>query len=268
MADFPKDHMAVLPSVVDVPKLEELETQFIKFWTRMRKNIHGTSRKAKLEFAMERKAKSLAGDAHKRLLNEAGLSGVKVEARPAVIALAREGARLSGPSCEHDVHQLAAALHAESPWMRDVSAWIMTQMLLHVAGGGHGLSFPPFILAGAPGVGKSHYARTLARLAGVPARMIDVGGGSAGFRISGTEKGWSTEQPGIPVETILATRIANPVIIVDEIDKATTTYGTRGASSSLTTSLLQMVLSRFCAAPSARLSHLAFEGQGAFPSQC
>lgn len=166
---------------------------------------------------------------------------MKVEARPAVIALAREGARLSGPSCEHDVHQLAAALHAESPWMRDVSAWIMTQMLLHVAGGGHGLSFPPFILAGALGVGKSHYARTLARLAGVPARMIDVGGGSAGFRISGTEKGWSTEQPGIPVETILATRIANPVIIVDEIDKATTTYGTRGASSSLTTSLLQML---------------------------
>jgi len=27
-------------------------------------------------------------------------------------------------------------------------------------------------------------------------------------------------------------------------------------------------LSRICAAPSARLSHLAFEGQGAFPSQC
>lgn len=27
-------------------------------------------------------------------------------------------------------------------------------------------------------------------------------------------------------------------------------------------------LSRICAAPSARLSHLAFEGQGAFASQC
>ena len=27
-------------------------------------------------------------------------------------------------------------------------------------------------------------------------------------------------------------------------------------------------LSRFCAAPSARLSQLSFEGDGAFPSQC
>jgi hypothetical protein len=241
MADFPKDHMAVLPSVVDVPKLEDLENHFIQFWTSMRRNIHGTSRKAKLEYSMERKAKALVSDAHRRRLNEAGLSGVKADARPAVIALARKGARLSGPSCEHEVHQLAAALHAESRWMQDVSAWIMTQMLRHVAGGGHGLSLPPFILAGPPGVGKSHYARTLAGLAAVPVRMIDVGGGSAGFRISGTEKGWSTEQPGIPVEMILATRTANPVIIVDEIDKATTTYGTRGASSSLTTSLLQML---------------------------
>ena len=31
---------------------------------------------------------------------------------------------------------------------------------------------------------------------------------------------------------------------------------------------LEMDLSRICAAPSARLGHLAFEGQGAFASQC
>ncbi|VDC19050.1 Lon protease [Pseudogemmobacter humi] len=71
--------------------------------------------------------------------------------------------------------------------------------------------------------------------------MIDVGGGSAGFRISGTEKGWGAEQPGIPVETILATRVANPIMVVDEIDKARTAYGTRSGSTSITTSLLQML---------------------------
>lgn len=31
---------------------------------------------------------------------------------------------------------------------------------------------------------------------------------------------------------------------------------------------LLLDLSRICAAPSARLGHLAFEGQGAFASQC
>lgn len=81
--------------------------------------------------------------------------------------------------------------------------------------GGRGFALPPVILVGPPGIGKSHFARRLAELAMLPIRMIDVGGGSAGFRISGTEKGWSSEQPGLPVETVLATRIANPVMVVD-----------------------------------------------------
>lgn len=32
--------------------------------------------------------------------------------------------------------------------------------------------------------------------------------------------------------------------------------------------IAELDLSRICAAPSARLGHLAFEGQGAFSSQC
>ncbi|MEX1663838.1 AAA family ATPase, partial [Thioclava sp. 15-R06ZXC-3] len=80
---------------------------------------------------------------------------------------------------------------------REVSTWIMHQMLQHVASGGRGLTLPPVILVGPPGIGKSHYARKLAELAGLPVRMIDVGAGSAGFRISGTEKGWATAQSGL-----------------------------------------------------------------------
>jgi ATP-dependent Lon protease len=155
--------------------------------------------------------------------------------------LIRDGGRLSGPLTVDDVHRLVADLHAESQWMRDVSSWIMNQMLQHVATGGQGFALPPMILAGPPGIGKSHFARTLAKLVGVPARMIDVGGGSAGFRISGTEKGWGTAQPGIPVETLIAHRVANPIMIVDEVDKSGTVYSTKGTASSFTTSMLQML---------------------------
>jgi hypothetical protein len=235
------NRLAVLPTMLDVPRLEDMEARFLAFWTTMRRNIYGYDRKAKLDFGMERKAKNLAADAHKRRLQEAGLSSVKADARPAIIALAQKGGRLIGPITADEVHALVAALHAESGWMRDVSTWIMHQMLRNVAEGGHGAALPPMILTGPPGIGKSHYARRFAELAGLPVRMIDVGGGSAGFRISGTEKGWGTEQPGIPVETILASRVANPLMIVDEVDKAGTAYGTRGSSSSLTTSLLQML---------------------------
>lgn len=233
--------MAVLPTVTDLPRQHELEAQFLRFWIAMRRNLHGHTRRAKLDFSEERRAKNLAADAYERRLRESGLGSVKNDALKTLTALACQGGKLVGPSTVEGVHQLAAALHAESGWMRDVSAWIMRQMLRNLEEGTRGFSLPPVILVGPPGIGKSHYARTLANVVGAPVRMIDVGGGSAGFRISGTEKGWGSEQPGLPVETILATRVANPLMVVDEIDKAGIVRSTRGTSTSITTSLLQML---------------------------
>lgn len=233
--------MAVLPATKSVPKLLDLENAFIEFWTRMRRNLHGSGRRSQLSYSETRHAKDLADDAFKRRLRESGLTSVKDEDRTAITALAQEGGKLGGPGTEDDVYRLAATLHAESPWMRDLSAWVMKQLLRHLETGGYGFALPPVILAGPPGIGKSHFARTLAKLAEVPVRMIDVGGGSAGFRIAGTEKGWGTAQAGIPVETLLASKVANPIMVVDEIDKAGTTYRMSGASSSLTTSLLQLL---------------------------
>ncbi len=194
-----------------------------------------------LGYRQEKKAKDLAADAHARRLRQVGMSALSKEARAQVTALARAGAMLNGPSCEDEVYQFAADLHAESPWMRDVSAWVMNQLLAHIEKGGCGLALPPVILAGPPGIGKSHFARRLAERAGTPSRLIDVGGGSAGFRITGTEKGWSTAQAGIPVETILSSHVANPVMVVDEVDKAGEMRSESGRSTSLTTALLPLL---------------------------
>lgn len=189
MTSFPSQRMAVLPCAKPVPRLTDLEKRFIKFWTGMRRNVHGNGRKGTLDHSEQRKAKNLAAIAYDRRMLEAGFGSVKDKELPAILTLANESGRLAGPCREDGVHRLVAALHAESGWMREVSTWIMSQMLRHVASGGYGLALPPVILAGPPGIGKSHYARTLAKLANVPVRMIDVGGGTAGFRISGTEKG-------------------------------------------------------------------------------
>lgn len=241
MTRLPDTRFAVLPPRLTVPSQAQLEARFRAFFIKMRSNRYAGYRLIKLGYDQERMIKSLAERVWARRMREAGLSTVKKAELPALDALAREGARLVGPTTEDEVYRFSAALHAESGWMREVSTWIMNEMLRHVAAGGRGFALSPVILAGPPGIGKSHFARTIAAILGNPVRMIDVGGGSAGFRIAGTEKGWANEQPGIPVETILATRVANPIIVVDEVDKAGTVYGTKGGSTSITTSLLQML---------------------------
>ncbi|WP_323040006.1 AAA family ATPase [Gemmobacter sp.] len=241
MADLPKDRMAVVPRHVAVPSADQIEARFTKFRQDLLTKRHGKDATRQPDFNAERRIRRRAEAIHNRLLRKAGLQSLKRDQRAPIIELARSGASLLGPSTSDAAYELVARLHAESAWMREVSTWIMQQMLRHLAAGGHGFAIPPVILIGPPGMGKSHYARRMAELARLPIRIIDIGGGSAGFRISGTEKGWSSEQPGIPVETILATRVANPMMVVDEVDKAGTAYSTSGSSTSLTTSLLQLL---------------------------
>ncbi|MFN3973470.1 MAG: AAA family ATPase [Gemmobacter sp.] len=155
--------------------------------------------------------------------------------------LARSGAAVAGPETLHAVDEMTSALHAEAPWCREVSTFIMLYLRASIAAGTPGLLLPPILLVGDPGCGKSRYALRLAEIGGVPSRRIDVGSGSAGFRISGVERGWSSTAPGVPVETVLATRTANALFVVDEVDKAGTAHGTSGGATCVTTSLLEML---------------------------
>ncbi len=53
-----------------------------------------------------------------------------------------------------------------------------------------GLRLPPLVLNGPAEIGKSVWARRLAELCALPACVVDVGSGSAGFRIAGLERGY------------------------------------------------------------------------------
>lgn len=193
-------------------------------------------------FEQNRRARRRGQRLYECRLHRAGLSSLREDQRDRVMALARSGARIAGPLTEHQVDEWAAQVHDRTPWMGDLTTHLMRHMRSRVAAGRPGLSIPPLLLVGAPGTGKSWYARVVGEIGGAPVRAIDVAGGSAGFRIAGLEKGWASAGAGIPVETVLMHRIANPVFVVDEVDKAGQKVGsTSGGVTSLTTSLLQVL---------------------------
>ena len=139
--------------------------------------------------------------------------------------------------------EIAAALHARAPWMAAASSIVMSELRRRTADGPGGAGAPPMILTGPPGIGKSAWARHLAELLGVPAIQIDLGATQSGaFSLVGVERGWGTETPGSLVRTILAERIVNPVVIVDEIGHASTSIPTtRGSIAGMIPALMSLI---------------------------
>jgi ATP-dependent Lon protease len=111
------------------------------------------------------------------------------------------------------------ALRAEFPHCLDAIDLMMLDLR-----DGEPLRFRPFMLVGEPGCGKSRLIRRMAQLLGgplasAPMRRFD-GAGSGDNTFSGTSKQWSTARPCFPLTCIAETSFANPILMVDEIDKA------------------------------------------------
>lgn len=146
-----------------------------------------------------------------------------------------------GPLNVDEVDELWSHVHADAPWLQaaTVEAW---RAMRHEVGEGRGAWCPPLLLNGEPGTGKTTLGRSLASALGVPLVEIDAGSGTAAFQLAGVEKGWGSSEPGLLIETILRQRIANPVIIVNEICRAGSGMSSsKGSRTSLSDALLALL---------------------------
>ncbi len=82
------------------------------------------------------------------------------------------------------------------------------------------LEITPMLLLGPPGVGKTHFAREVAQLLGTGMGFISMSSLTAGWVLSGASSQWKGARPGKVFETLVDGAYANPVMVVDEIDKA------------------------------------------------
>ena len=82
------------------------------------------------------------------------------------------------------------------------------------------LEITPMLLLGPPGIGKTHFAREIAQLLGTGLGFISMSSLTAGWVLSGASSQWKGARPGKVFETLVDGAYANPVMVIDEIDKA------------------------------------------------
>lgn len=79
---------------------------------------------------------------------------------------------------------------------------------------------PPILLVGPPGVGKSFFCRRLAQTLECGSAWLAMDQPSAGCALRGSDNHWATARHGTLFELLGLGRTANPLVVLDEIDKA------------------------------------------------
>jgi len=75
----------------------------------------------------------------------------------------------------------------------------------------------PILLLGGPGVGKTHFAKRLARAMQTECELISMNALSAGFGITGSSASWRGAKCGKVAERLGRGEYAHSVVVPDEV---------------------------------------------------
>lgn len=111
-------------------------------------------------------------------------------------------------------------LRAEAPWMQTAIDLLDEQFRAAIWSGRPWIAHRPLLLIGPPGSGKSHLARLLAQRAGVGFTLMSMAGVFDAASIEGVPRSYTQSYPCLPAIAMQDARTANPVIVLDELEKA------------------------------------------------
>ena len=111
-----------------------------------------------------------------------------------------------------------ANLYDECPNFSDILDDLRKYLELALYGG-EALTVLPILLLGDPGVGKTHFAKSLANALQTELEFCSMSTLSASWLICGAASSWKDARPGKVAMRLIEGHYANPVIVLDELDK-------------------------------------------------
>jgi hypothetical protein len=115
-----------------------------------------------------------------------------------------------------DLRAVRNSMSAEFPYALRIIDTLLDEVALHKH-----VRIRPTVLVGEPGVGKTRFWEKLLGLLDIPFTVYSCGGVSDSS-LAGTARRWSSGEPSLPLSLVRQHHIANPAIVLDEIEKAGT----------------------------------------------
>lgn len=81
------------------------------------------------------------------------------------------------------------------------------------------MRIPPVLLAGPPGVGKTHFTLELARVMERPVRRHSFDVSHTSSALMGSDRNWANTRYGLVFDAVCLGDRADPIVLLDEIDK-------------------------------------------------
>jgi ATP-dependent Lon protease len=121
-----------------------------------------------------------------------------------------------------DIPQLLKSLgdlEQEQPHFREVISFIRRcgELALHRK---QRMQVPPILLVGGPGVGKTHFTLELARALRRPVERHSMDADHTASTLSGSARHWGNTNTGKVFDAVCLSERADPILLIDEIDKA------------------------------------------------
>ncbi len=147
-----------------------------------------------------------------------------------------------------NIQKVYRKLVAEAPHARAI-----IDLVLRDTAASRTVAWRPTLIVGKPGSSKTFVAIRLCQELGLPHRVFSCGGVSDSS-FGGTSRQWSTGRASVPLQTIREFGVGNPVVILDEIDKA------NGGLNRQNGSLIDVLLAMLEPLSSSRIFDLYLEG--------